>query len=86
MYCEELICDYHISILSEYKTGINEFSFVGVELTNLASIIKELLSLLNANPKTRLKCTESSQVFYKILETSLDKHTYEKISEFKFVK
>ena len=86
MYCEGLICDYHISILSEYKTGINEFSFVGVELTNLASIIKELLSLLNANPKTRLKCTESSQVFYKILETSLDKHTYEKISEFKFVK
>lgn len=86
MCWEGLICDNHISVLSEYKTGINEFSFIGVELTNLTSVMKELLSLLNANPKTELKCTESSQVFYKILETSLDKHTYKKISEFKFAK
>jgi len=81
-----LVCDNHISVLSEYKTGFNEFSFIGIVLTDLVSIIKELLPLLNANPKVKLNCTESSNVFYEMLETSLDKRTYKKIAEFKFAK
>lgn len=81
-----LVCDNHISVLSEYKTGLNEFSFIGIELVDLTSIIKELLPLLNANPKVKLNCTESSNVFYEMLGTSLDKRTYKKIAEFKFAK
>lgn len=81
-----LVCDNHISVLSEYKTGFNEFSFIGIALTDLVSIIKELLPLLIANPKVKLNCTESSNVFYEMLETSLDKRTYKKIAEFKFAK
>ena len=81
-----LVCDNHISILSEYKSGINEFSFIGAVLTDLVSIIKELIPILNVNPKVRLNCTESSNVFYEVLETSLDKRTYKKIAEFKFAK
>lgn len=86
MHWDGLVCDNHISVLSEYKTGLNEFSFIGMVLTDLVSIIKELLPLLNANPKVRINCTESSNVFYEILETSLDKRTYKKIAEFKFAK
>lgn len=78
---EGLICDNHISVLSEYKTGINEFTFVGVELTDIVCVIKELIPLLNANPKAKLNCTESS-VLYKMLVASLDKRTYKKLVEY----
>lgn len=77
-----LECDNYISVLSEYKSGINEFSFIGVELTDLGTIIKEILLYLKANPKTKLNCTESSRVLIDTLEEALDKRTFTKINEY----
>lgn len=83
---EGLVCDNYISVLSEYKTGFNESSFDGVELTDLVHIVKELLPILQKNPMVKLHCTESSNVFYEMLEEGLDKRTYKKIAELRLTK
>lgn len=81
---DRLIMDNHISILTEYKTGINEYSFMGAELTELDVIIKKLIDLSKSNKKLKSNCSESTKVFYETLENALDKTTFNE--SIKFIK
>ena len=80
------ICEKCISVLSEYKTGINDSSLIGIELTDLNTVIKEFLPLLKTNSNVKLNCTESKSVLNEMLKKSLDKRTYKKIVELKLIK
>jgi hypothetical protein len=77
-----LICDNHISVLSEYKTGINEYSFVGIELIELKAVIEELLLQLKDTDKVKFICSESNNILYSILEKTLDEQIHKELMKF----
>lgn len=77
-----LFCDNHISILSEYKTGINDYSFEGVAFVGFSEIMKELLVMLKAHPHAAIRSTESKQILQNVLKNALDKRTYIKVEPY----
>lgn len=80
------ICNNCISVLSEYKTGINDYSLAEAELNDINTVIKGLLPSLKANSKIKFNCTESKNILIETLKNSLDKRTFKKITELKLIK
>ncbi|WP_353894495.1 hypothetical protein PRVXH_001303 [Proteinivorax hydrogeniformans] len=78
--------DYHlyndsfISILSEYKTGVNDYDVVNAELVDLGDVIREIKGLTNKAPKFIVSHSESKNCFNKCL-SSYDKKVTDLLKE-----
>lgn len=56
-----------ISVLSEYKHGINDYSLKDKSLTKLSIVIKEIFELVDKNTRFNINATESSKVIEKCI-------------------
>ena len=83
LYLGNVFCYEYISVLAEYTSGINEFSFIGEELIDIRNVIEDILAQLKLNPSIKITCTETNQILWNTLEKSLTKKLYQKIVKYK---